>query len=231
MALLANGARKVQAEMGATVRWCARSAALTVPALELSGDPRALQIAALDFDANGFFDELAAVRPASPHVVLLFAADEHPDARAIDLGYVIAETAPLMTIRLGDRAPGVEPPATVAAAGADDLDELTDLDPRSAVYRFDDPALCTLVARIDGRIVGKTQLVVGMPGVGYLADMVVAEAQRRKGIGRALVEASELHARINGCNTMLLAATETGRDLYASVGYRVTGWLQSYVSA
>ena len=103
------------------------------------------------------------------------------------------------------------------------------LDPRSAVYRFDDFSSYVLVARVDGRIVGKTQLMVAIAGIGYLTDMVVDAEFRRRGIGRALVTAAEALARSDGCDAMLLASTEIGRNLYASLGYDTVSWLHSYV--
>jgi hypothetical protein len=48
---------------------------------------------------------------------------ERRAALAIDRGYVLAETAPLMTTRLADR-PVTDRRVSVEPAGPDDLDEL-----------------------------------------------------------------------------------------------------------
>ncbi len=230
MALLVNGARKLELELGASVRWGDRSATLAIPAFDPNGDPRALQIAALSPSHDGFFEELATRAPLPPHVVLLFADDEKADPTAIDRGYVLTETTPLMTAGLAGRMP-VMHPMIIEEAEVADIDELVALDPRSAVYRFDDYSSHVLVARVDGRIVGKTQLVVALAGIGYLTDMVVDSSFRRRGIGRDLVTTAETLARTDGCDVMLLASTEMGRNLYAGLGYETISWLQSYVQA
>ena len=230
MALLINGARKLQAELGASVRWGDRSATLAIPAFEPNGDPRALQIAALGPSHESFFEELAADTSLPPHVVLLFVDGETADPRAIGHGYVLTEATPMMTVGLADRFPAVNP-LIVEEAELADVDELVALDPRSAVYRFDDFSSYVLVARVDGRIVGKTQLMVAIAGIGYLTDMVVDAEFRRRGIGRALVAAAEALARSDGCDAMLLASTEIGRQLYTSLGYDTVSWLHSYVRA
>ena len=88
MALLINGARKLQAELGASVLWGDRSATLAIPAFESNGDPRALQIAALGPVPRRLLRR--ARRPCaarSPHVVLLFVDDEQADPGAIGRGY------------------------------------------------------------------------------------------------------------------------------------------------
>jgi GNAT superfamily N-acetyltransferase len=136
----------------------------------------------------------------------------------------------MMTVGLADRFPAVNP-LIVEEAELADVDELVALDPRSAVYRFDDFSSYVLVARVDGRIVGKTQLMVAIAGIGYLTDMVVDAEFRRRGIGRALVAAAEALARSDGCDAMLLASTEIGRQLYTSLGYDTVSWLHSYVRA
>jgi GNAT superfamily N-acetyltransferase len=230
MALLVNGARKLQSELGASVSWGDLSATLAIPAFETTNDPRALQIAALSPSCDGFFEELATRAPSSPHVVLLFADDEKAEPRATDIGYVLTETTPLMAARLADRTPAVRRPVVDWAELAD-IDALVALDPRSAVYRFDDNSSHTLVARVGGRIVGKAQLVVAIAGIGYLTDMVVDVDYRRRGIGKALVTTAEIDARMKGCDVMLLASTEVGRNLYSGLGYTTICWLHSYLLA
>ena len=222
--------RKLQSELGASVVWGDRSATLAIPAFESNGDPRALQIAALGQSHDGFFEELAADTSLPPHVVLLFVGDEAADPRALGHGYVLTEATPLMTAGLADRVPTVNP-LIVEEAELADVDELVALDPRSGVYRFDDFSSYVLVAHVDGRIVGKTQLMVAIAGIGYLTDMVVDAEFRRRGIGRALVTAAEALARSDGSDATLLASTEIGRHLYTSLGYDTVSWLHSYVRA
>lgn len=85
------------------------------------------------------------------------------------------------------------------------------------------------VARHGGRIIGTVQLVVGMrenqPHRGEIAKLLVAPAERRQGVARALMEAAQAHAKSIG-KTLLLLDTETGglaEQLYLSMGWHEAG--------
>jgi GNAT superfamily N-acetyltransferase len=77
-----------------------------------------------------------------------------------------------------------------------------------------------VVAELDGRVVGLAHLQV-TPGIerdrpaGKLAALVVDEACRGRGIGRALVDAIEQEARSRGCDILFLTAAERRRDAHA----------------
>jgi ribosomal protein S18 acetylase RimI-like enzyme len=60
------------------------------------------------------------------------------------------------------------------------------------------------------------------PEHAYITDLVVLPDQRRRGVGRALLEAAEAHARRGGAARLrvgVLAANETARRLYGQLGY------------
>jgi GNAT superfamily N-acetyltransferase len=88
-----------------------------------------------------------------------------------------------------------------------------------------------VVAELDGRVVGLAHLQVS-PAIerdrpaAKLGALVVDEAQRGHGIGRALVEAAEAEARLRGCELLFLSTAE-GRDdahgFYESLGLELTG--------
>lgn len=82
---------------------------------------------------------------------------------------------------------------------------------------------CALVARIDGAPVGSVLMVrdeLESPHSlsPWLAGLVVAPGQRRRGIGAALVRAVEAHAATVGVNDLYLYTWQS-RDFYA-----VRGW-------
>lgn len=86
-----------------------------------------------------------------------------------------------------------------------------------------------IVARLDGRIVGTVQLVLGMPVNGRhraeIAKLLVHPAARRRGIARRLMLAAEDLARRQG-RTLLLLDTrrgDSGEALYESLGFRLFG--------
>jgi GNAT superfamily N-acetyltransferase len=88
-----------------------------------------------------------------------------------------------------------------------------------------------VVAELDGEVVGLAHLQV-TPAIerdrpaGKLGALVVDEAHRGGGVGRALVEAAEAEARLRGCELLYLTTSE-GRDdahaFYERVGLEHTG--------
>jgi N-acetylglutamate synthase-like GNAT family acetyltransferase len=88
-----------------------------------------------------------------------------------------------------------------------------------------------VVADLDGSIVGLASLRLS-PSIEYdtpagqLASLVVDEAHRRAGVGRALVEAMEAEARRLGCGALFLttAAHRAGAHaFYERLGFEHTG--------
>jgi GNAT superfamily N-acetyltransferase len=88
-----------------------------------------------------------------------------------------------------------------------------------------------VVAQVDGEVVGLAHLQV-TPALererpaGKVGALVVDEAHRSRGIGRALVAAVEHEARLRGCELLFLTTSE-GRDdahaFYEQVGFEQTG--------
>ena len=87
------------------------------------------------------------------------------------------------------------------------------------------------VAEVDGDVVGLAHLQV-TPAIererpaGKVGALVVDEAHRGRGVGRALVAAAEHEARLRGCELLYLTTSE-GRDdahaFYEQVGFAQTG--------
>lgn len=88
-----------------------------------------------------------------------------------------------------------------------------------------------LVAELDRRVVGVAHLQV-TPALererpaAKLGVLIVDEAQRGRGVGRALVEAAETEARLRGCELLFLTTAERRDDahaFYERVGLEQTG--------
>ncbi len=88
-----------------------------------------------------------------------------------------------------------------------------------------------VVADVDGRAVGLAHLQVA-PALeldrpaAKIGALVVDNAHRGRGIGRALVEAMEDEARTRGCGVLFLATSERRGDahaFYERVGLEKTG--------
>ena len=86
-----------------------------------------------------------------------------------------------------------------------------------------------LVAEDDGRIVGRLSIARDPhPASNHVADvgLMVARDRRRRGIGRALMEAAETWARANGIVKLELHVFPHNRPaiaLYEKLGYREEG--------
>jgi len=92
----------------------------------------------------------------------------------------------------------------------------------------------TLVAELDGRVLGFVDVRVAHPGgshrplrYGYIAEIAVAEADRRRGVGAALLRAAEDWARDRGCSYAVLdynVRNDDARRFYRDrMGYRPAG--------
>ncbi len=88
-----------------------------------------------------------------------------------------------------------------------------------------------VIAELDGAVVGLAHLQVA-PAIerdrpaAKIGALVVEEAHRGHGIGRALVEEVEAEARTRGCELLFLTTASRRKDaheFYASVGLQETG--------
>ena len=80
-----------------------------------------------------------------------------------------------------------------------------------------------IVAVQDGAVVGSVSLRPLGAGVGKLYQMAVAPRLQRTGVGQALVERLEQHARFVGLQRIELHAREVARAFYERQGYVVEG--------
>lgn len=89
--------------------------------------------------------------------------------------------------------------------------------------------LFTIRAPPGGRRVGVLWVHVDPPK-GFIYDLIVETAERRKGFGRAAMVAAETVARERGAATLSLhvfAHNEGARSLYQALGYRETNVVMS----
>ena len=88
-----------------------------------------------------------------------------------------------------------------------------------------------LVAEVDGKVVGTTVLII-LPGLahgisrwGVVEFMVVDEAHRSRGIGRALMDHAAGIAQATGCYKIMLGSNKKRTDahrFYHRAGYEAT---------
>jgi ribosomal protein S18 acetylase RimI-like enzyme len=91
-----------------------------------------------------------------------------------------------------------------------------------------------LVALVDGQVAGYVQLARATPlpasdHVRMISGIAVADEHRRRGVGRALVDAAAAEARARGAQrlTLRVLGPNTGaRHLYETAGFVVEGTLR-----
>jgi GNAT superfamily N-acetyltransferase len=101
--------------------------------------------------------------------------------------------------------------------------------------RVADGTITVFVARDDdGRIVGSTLLERSVnpnsPHRAEIGKVIVLRSARRQGLGRALMEAAERQARVEG-RWMLILDTVTGSPaaaMYESLGWQTVGTIPAY---
>ena len=111
---------------------------------------------------------------------------------------------------------------------------LARLDPEERAARWRDriPDTIALVAEYDGTLAGFTSLAVPardpdvQAAAGEITTLYVDPERRRRGIGRALVDAAAAELRDDGCDVAVLWVYEgnaAGRAFYAAVGFQPDG--------
>ncbi len=83
-------------------------------------------------------------------------------------------------------------------------------------------ATCVVVADGEGRIGGVGSGIVYQP-LGFVGNMIVAAAHRRRGLGSAILEAVTAYLESEGCTLVELNATSDGRPLYERHGFASIG--------
>jgi GNAT superfamily N-acetyltransferase len=89
------------------------------------------------------------------------------------------------------------------------------------------PQAYPVVADADGMVVG-TGLVTVHGASGWIGTVWVDRAWRRRGLGRALTQATIDAGEAAGARAFLLVATDEGRPLYEGLGFEVQTWYQMF---
>jgi GNAT superfamily N-acetyltransferase len=94
-------------------------------------------------------------------------------------------------------------------------------------FAIESPACRAVIAEdADGAIVG-TGVTTINGSVAWIGTIWVAPAYRRRGLGRALTQATIDAADAAGCRTLVLVATDRGRPLYERLGFEVQTWYRT----
>ena len=85
-----------------------------------------------------------------------------------------------------------------------------------------DHARCLVAVDGDNALAGVGSGIVYGP-LGFIGNMIVAEAHRRRGVGSAILAAVASYLESEGCTRLELNATSDGRPLYERHGFRSLG--------
>lgn len=99
-------------------------------------------------------------------------------------------------------------------------------DPEAIAEIISDPKQIVLLAERDGFLVGCVQVVNRGGGVAYLGLLTVDPGRQASGLGRALINSAEQHARESGASTMEMSVIRQRSELiewYNRRGYTLTG--------
>jgi ribosomal protein S18 acetylase RimI-like enzyme len=83
-------------------------------------------------------------------------------------------------------------------------------------------ARCVVAVDAAGSMAGVGSGIVYGP-LGFIGNMIVAEAHRRRGVGSAILDAVAAFLQDAGCTRLELNATSDGRTLYEQHGFRSRG--------
>ena len=95
-------------------------------------------------------------------------------------------------------------------------------EPRAAGWADSTVAARTVVARLDGEVVGTALVVIDGPVAG-IYNVGVRESARGRGIGRAVTAEVARIARATGCRLAILEASAIGAPVYRRLGFREVG--------
>ena len=110
---------------------------------------------------------------------------------------------------------------TVRLMGPDDLARLQELSPPSVKNPAEFFVYATLVAEIDGRIVGYTQSTLTPDGILYSLAIRIDAAYKGRGIGRQLMETKVNLARRAGAKTHFYALARDGEEAIKKICLRL----------
>jgi ribosomal protein S18 acetylase RimI-like enzyme len=107
-------------------------------------------------------------------------------------------------------------------------DSLTREGERIYVQTLRDKHIHSFFVEADGEAVGWLQLVTVYPGVGYVNQLYVLEAYRKKKLGTALILHAQVYAMEMGLKHMVLIPSALAIHLYRRLGYRPSLYFSAF---
>jgi GNAT superfamily N-acetyltransferase len=184
--------------------------------LALSSDPDVVMDAVLSYPIPHGKQFIIDVFHADPSITVAKRQYQRYDFEFI-------RTGPILGLELPEK---VNPfPSSIRKASTIKQAEianhsLTTEGERIHVQTLRDRNIHSFYVTVGGEAVGWVQLVTVYPGVGYINQVYVLEAYRRRKLGTALIQHAQTQAKELGCRHMVLIPSEMSIPLYRRLGYR-----------
>lgn len=184
--------------------------------LALSADPDTVMDAVLSFPIPQTKQFVIDVFHSDPSIT---AAKQHYQR----YDFECIRTGPILGLEL----PGKTSPSAAQVRQATTIKQaetanhsLTTEGERIHVQTLRDKHIHSFYVSVGGEAVGWVQLVTIYPDVGYINQLYVLEAYRRRKLGAALIQHAHMHALGLGLKRMVLIPSEMSIPLYRRLGYR-----------
>jgi GNAT superfamily N-acetyltransferase len=211
-----NTKYEVRGPIGVSIYDGAPIAALHYEFLALSSDPDAVMDAVLSYPIPETKQFVIDVFHADPSIASVKQQYRRYDFECI-------RTGPILGIQL----PGKTSPIATQVRQATTIKQaetanhsLTTEGERIHVQTLRDKHIHSFYVTVAGEAVGWAQLVTIHPDIGYINQLYVLEAYRRRKLGTALIQQVQMQSIELGLKRMVLIPSEMSIPLYRRLGYR-----------
>lgn len=184
--------------------------------LALSPDPHAVMDAVLSYPIPDGKRLTIDVFHADPSITTLKRQYQTYDLECV-------RTGPILGLELPERintSPAPIHKATTIKQAEIANHSLTTEGERIHVQTLRDQHIHSFYVTVGGEAVGWVQLVTIYPGVGYINQVYVLEAYRRRKLGTSLIQYAQTQAIHLGLKRMVVIPSEMAVPMYRRLGYR-----------
>lgn len=184
--------------------------------LALSADVKSVMDAVVAYEIPSnrqYILDVFHAKPSNPVLKQQFTCEGHEFLR----------TGPILGLDLPqkiDTIPANVHKATTIKQAENANHTLTGEGERIHVETLRDKKIHSFYVTVDGEAAGWTQLVTIYPEVGYIHQLYVLEAYRRRKLGTSLIQYAHVQALKMGLKKMVLIPSGVSLPLYRRLGYR-----------
>lgn len=210
-----NTKYEVRGPIGVSVYGSAPVASFHYEFLALSPDTDSVMDAVLSYSIPFGKRLIVNAFHADPSITTIKQQYERYDFECI-------RTGPILGLELPEKISAIDAPvrkATTIQQAEVANNSLTSEGERIYIQTLRDQHIHSFYINVGGEAVGWIQLVTVYPGVGYINQVYVLEAYRRRKLGTALIQHAQRQAIVLGLKRMVLVPSEMAVPLYRRLGY------------